>query len=301
LVSNEPAIALYEKLGFKTIDKTQVSLSMEFVLPTKHTGKNVKVIACYGGDRRSSLPSTAKDGIKLLKFIWQKEQELDQGVYMDTVFVHNKPCDGPEIFDEVSSVEDLKEYQNILMSFHGQRTKNGIAIVLERANIGISFGAFDLAYRSFREHYDFWMFVEDDVVPTKQFTMLNGMKQLLEPRTPQLGFIALVGISAHNAGKYIVGGCGISRREILGINCGNYNKSLLCHTLPFSFSKERTAPAHIGPSEIPFTNGLSEQGYAFDDICDWPNVVGWRLGNRRSFLYNIFTDDMIPNGVEVTT
>ncbi len=304
LKTNTVAFHLYEILGFKTISETEDSYYMEYKINDNlTTGKSCKVIACYFGDRRAP-PKNAKDNLNMLKFNWEKETTLSQGFAYDTIFVNSRLT--PK--DKRTSDEDIAKCEAFLRDIDGKPTKNGKAIVIERENMGLSFGAFDYVFDKFKNDYDFWYFTEDDQILIKKNIYINSLKQLFMPTDPINGFVAVVGVnrfidlilhkgvvkaatrqpgskSKQNLGPAAYGGCGITSREILlKVRENNYSDILKRGHLPYHHTDDNNAAIHIIAGELRFTKAIHNLGYYLAEYDDEDIAICWGLEFQRTKL-----------------
>lgn len=288
---NERAISLYKKLNFSVISETQDSLNMELKIGNNIcAGKGVKVISCYFGNRRSSGtagrgPYNAKEAYPMLEYIWHCDQNLEQGYQYDTCFVHNKLLPT----DLCTEPEYAEKCTQLLNSFNGKKTKNGIARVITRDNIGISFGAFAHAFDVLESEYDYWFFTEDDQIIVKENVFIEGIKQLSIPTDEQIsGFVATVGVQ-REWGMAAMGGCGISRREILkNITSKHHSEYYGKNTLPFKYVRHlsdqciQTTNAHEVEGEVAFTRLIYNDNYYLADHNFEDINVSWQDYDKRT-------------------
>jgi RimJ/RimL family protein N-acetyltransferase len=293
LKSNPNAYALYKKLGFKTFEELDDSYNMQLSLNTfANTRKGVKVIACYFGNRRfdsaNHNPHDAKDVYDMLQFMWKMEQNEDQGYPHDVCFVHNELLPT----DPVSNSENVQKCKDFLLNIDGKPTANGKAIVINRQNIGISFGAFDHAFNLLKENYDFWFFTEDDQVIVKENTFKNALKILHLPKTQANGYVATVGVN-RSWGPGVNGGCGVTTREILQkVTETHFSGYLNRGSLPFYYnpspanqSVQTVTMDHLWAGEVMFTKVIHDMGYYLEEHNDKDINMSWkdsRFDGRRT-------------------
>ena len=119
-----------------------------------------KVIVVYFGDRFDVLyrnrvstnsPVDAPGSLESLRNMIECERHVNPGVDVDIVLVNNigKP---------------FEEGNEFLRSLDGTPSNRGIFRLLERENVGISFGGYDAAFSKFGTDYDYFFFSEDDVL-----------------------------------------------------------------------------------------------------------------------------------------
>ncbi len=217
LEDNDIAIRLYGKLGFREEGRrphavsraqcSQDSILMSLFNP-RVTGRSVKVIVLYLGDRRAS-PANAREALPMLRFLLAREQTVDPGESMDTLLVYHRV----ERVD-ASAKAHVEEAEELLRAADGGATHSGKLRVLVRPNIGLSFAGYDFAFRQFADAYDYWLFTEDDQIMVKDGYLRKAIGQL--EQDTNVGFVAFVGMSQspfhpHHAH----GGVGVAPRTAL--------------------------------------------------------------------------------------
>jgi hypothetical protein len=146
-----------------------------------------------GGKRKLSnnCPTT-----EIIDEVLDLEIHLDKGYPTDTIFVINK-CGIPEL-------------NNYLDKFNNTKTHNGVIKVIQRANEGLSFGAYLETYYNLKKLYDYWFFCEDDVMIYKD----NYIKTFIENLSGDTSFVALSPISKHIK-PHCGGGCGLTSTHFM--------------------------------------------------------------------------------------
>lgn len=216
-----------------------------------------KVIALYFG-RRHKPPTTGQEMLKHLRFLVEKEEELDPGVDMDTIIVNN------------DAGFDLGN--KLLASMDGKKTKRGRIRVLQRENIGISFGAFSHAFGELREEYDYWFFTEEDVVPKVDGYYLKCMEKL--DSDDKLAFVGVCGMSRSRNKMHCNGGIGLSHTKYLGPVFDELKK------LPHAGKEgpqvsrwKRTIERHLVEGEVEFTHCFIRRGLKITDVTKGNDLV----------------------------
>ena len=291
LKHNKVAIDLYRKLGFSEISEDDESLLFSKIINNGIKNKSVKVVACYCGDRRRE-PLTAKETHHMYKYLWLKESSIDYGDDMDILFVHNKAFLRGDHYncDVVTNIEEYHECANFLLSLDGKKTNNGKCLVLERENIGLSFGAYDWAFDRFKEDYDFWFFTEDDVMCIKDNVLSCSIEKIMDisniGKMP-LGFVASVGIDKRYNSAH--GGCGVaSQRSLMDLYNNNYSRKLKRGALPFFNTSKRgyCSGKHEIWGEVSFTNKSLKLGYNLGENNIKSSVL--RYGYTGKILNRMF-------------
>jgi hypothetical protein len=251
---------------------------------------NAKVIACYFGKRKRP-PYNAFYAFFMLDFLWGYEMGLDQGCPMDTIFVYNKATKY-----QIEDPDTYKLCEDRLYSFHGKKTKNGECFVVERENIGISYGAFDYAFNLLKDKYEYWLFCEDDGVIIRDNVFSTCIRQMESPTIygRPVGFVAVTGVNkSYRFPPHAHSGNGCSHRDILNKVTSysrNYSLPLNRGQLPYwrSYFKGWIPGWHyVHNSEIPFTNSIYTLGYDLIDInmnevvCIWGMDTITHVNNPR--------------------
>jgi hypothetical protein len=153
-----------------------------------------KVIVFYFGQRR--IASNNSQIIDLLPEIIQNETQIDVGYDTDTFFVIN---------------DSQTEFDNLLDEYDGYQTKNGKIRVIKRPNIGMSFGGYIDIFNKFKNEYDYWMFLEDDVIVYRDGYISEFINYL---ESSDATFVALAPIS-HLIRTHCGGGCGLTSTKYM--------------------------------------------------------------------------------------
>lgn len=160
--------------------------------------KCAKLIACYFGDRRSDN-ANPKNPFSFIKEMILNELSLENGYPTDVYLIVNN-C------DNLSSDNFLSKYNNI-------KTKNGTLKVINRENIGGSFGAYLDTYSKYQNKYKYWFFCEDDVFIYKN-NYIKVFIDYLEQNKENVSFVSLSPIS-QNHPIHCGGGCGLTSTDIM--------------------------------------------------------------------------------------
>lgn len=156
--------------------------------------KCAKVIVFYFGSRRSGSNNTSITN--LLPEILYNELKIDKGTPTDTFFVVN--------LSGTSEDHQLDKY-------NGLATKNGFIRVLKRDNIGLSFGGYLDTFNQHASEYDYWFFVEDDVIVYKEGYVQEFIKEL---NNSEATFVALSPINTYIK-PHCGGGCGLTSTKYM--------------------------------------------------------------------------------------
>lgn len=281
LAHNEPAITLYEKLGFQREgckiaairrgDRWHDSVLMSLV-DERERGLHAKVIAVYLGERRGP-PRNAREALSMLEYLVQQERTVDPGCPTETILVYNR-------FEPEEDDEWVVRCEELMNDIDGEATRRGRFRLVTRENQGLSFGAYNHAFAHFAAEFDYWLFTEDDQVMIRDGYFGTAIEQM--QTDPTIGFVALVGVSPNRAHPpHAHGGVGVSSRRILrDVKVANP-----CHRHP-----EGHLPYHIGTGyenqeslgEIRFTNSIHQLGYRLVDVSLNDVCVSWGDTKRRN-------------------
>lgn len=282
---NYVAISLYEKLGFNYVydtDRFKTSGVDNSIVMTRElcpkTGKTVKVIVVYFGNRRA-FPQNAKQTYDLLKYVIKQEMTLDQGCEYDTLFVYNM-ITIDKLDDE--SEEWIKKCEELLFSVVNTKSKHGVFKLLVRDNIGLSFAAHNDAFLKYREEYDYWLFFEDDNVIIKDNCISYAIKQF--NRNKNIGCVGFVGVSEFAIYPEHVGGgiCLTSREVLRDVLRNNKTEEFKNGCLPHFIQVYGPYDRQEFLGEIQFTNIMYRLGYLLVSH-DWVDIlVAWNNLARRN-------------------
>ncbi len=155
--------------------------------------------------------TTTKDTIDLLNLQIEIEKKYPPGIKRDLIIVNSN----------VGS----KEGNKFIKKLNNRKINNGKIISYTRKNIGMSYGAYSDAFLKFRNKYDFFLFIEDDIITVKKNYLKISYQKFL--RTKNCGFVAFIGLSRvkkdwwEKAGLNNLnalsayGGCGLSSKFVL--------------------------------------------------------------------------------------
>ncbi len=237
---------------------------------------NVKVISTSCAERQirgsvffpdhNQSVSGPEDTKRMLRDILDFEAQHDPGTNMDIVIVNN-------------SIED-ENFDTFVDSLEGE-TKWGKIRTIQRGPEGWSFGAFNEAYQTFKDEYNYWLFTEDDI-------LVGGDKyysKLIEKfnQDKWTGYIGLVKVVQHSYGQHCGGGVGFTSSKVLE------KLDKRCGGLPHYTKKDDTKDNAVDRKhqiivngEVPFTNEILKMGY---DLVSFGNGVEWNLESNLCVPY----------------
>jgi hypothetical protein len=211
------------------------------------------------------LKTTTFQLMKLWELILHLERTRDGGVEFDTVIV----CNGPWAYAW------WKKYD-------ATQTKNGRFNILDRENVGGSFGGYNYAYK--HTTHDGFIFTEEDILIFGD----QYYKKILDAFTGDVGFVGLVGISRYEQyPTHCHGGVGYTTREVLNSVAVDGN---------LSYHEGTTQRNIILEGEIPFTNNIVKTGRTLTTVDNY--IRRWDIRNM-CYPFAMFTPDTYADlGIE---
>ena len=97
--------------------------------------------------------TTVSDTINLIKFQIKMEEKYPPGLQRDLIIVNS----------DVGSTEGNEFIENL----NNKQIIDGKIISFTRKNFGLSYGAYNDAFVKFKENYDYFLFIEDDLITVK--------------------------------------------------------------------------------------------------------------------------------------
>lgn len=244
--------------------------------------KSCIVISTYFGRRRTS-PSGVHQTIEYLDEYFNKLVALDSGVDSDIIIVNHACPDTPVdvdfntlhhnrssgLFETNNKDYDLDgESLKFLSKFNGMKTINGEVKVVNRgreSGVGRSFKSFDYAFNLFKNDYDYWFFVEDDVPIILPNYFKYSIKQLEDEQKNNVAFICGYSEVADEQGeKHCHGGAGCTHKKFLEKIVEKYGHLPFCKDSHLSVYQECTEPVYRCneiQGEVMFTNIFIKEGY----------------------------------------
>ena len=225
--------------------------------------------------------SSVEDVLALAEYCVESYSQWDSGCETDIIFVNNSP--------------EVKEASDYLKKINGKKSYSGKFIVIDGDNIGMSFGAHNLAYETFKDKYEYWFFTEDDMIINKPGLIKIAIEQMEEDS--KIGFIACYGIS-HCSRNHVHGGVGCTSRKNLEKVYKKFGKLPFHNSIPDLKDNKKFKQTHITHGEIAFTNCYKELGMRLtlvkaDNIpymrwdendsphCDQRDIAAW--GEKAKF------------------
>ena len=285
LAHNHAAIELYKKLGFRLEGCKRDAVSrngrwhdsiLMSLVEQQAIGRNVKVVVVYLG-RRRACPHNAKEAYPMLRFLLDRESSLDPGCPMDTLLVYNRVRSADQDGDQLSWQSAC---ETLLHEADGSSSRRGCIRLIERQNVGLSFGGYNHAFSTCGSEYDYWHFTEDDQIMVKGGCFSRAIEQMQSDS--RIGFVAVVGVcNSSRHPPHAHGGVGISSREILrSVMSINPSEAQPQGHLPHHVSRGYHRQVSLG--EIRFTNAIHKLGYTLVDLDMQEVCVSWGRTRRRT-------------------
>ncbi len=237
------------------------------------------------------------DIINLIKYNILIEKKYNPGVKKrDLIIVNNN----------VGSIKG----NNFLKKLSGKKIPYGKIIICNRKNIGMSFGAYNYAFKKFKNDYDYFLFTEDDTIVFKNNYFKFGID--IFENNKDAGFVPY--IHSTKVGKYYYkslnlnkknaischGATGLSSKIVLNKVIKKYGK--LPHFNGNNYQK------CITYGEVGLPNSVIKLGYKILDLPKeliltvpaydlmngikykkWPNYKELIFYYLKSYLYKIFS------------
>lgn len=211
------------------------------------------VISSWGGSRRASSGK--------YNFLKSQIEALNE-VKHNLEFVTVAYCDNVDPSEDQSF--EYFEYIDALKN--GEIKTNFKVSLINRPNLGLSYGAFSDVYGIYRNCFEFYIFMEDDLVFIKDY-FDEILVDLLEKRGPECaylcGILRDVGTPNEHAGSSV----GILRQSALEDLWQKH------HMIPH---QRKTSIQYISAhSQVIMSTGILEAGYKLSDIGPEYGCVTW--------------------------
>lgn len=189
--------------------------------------------------------------IGLLEFTLERESKCDPGVPVDLLIVNNDT--------------GWEKGRVFLEKIDGKVIRSGTVRVVNRANYGRSFGAYNHAFAVFGNEYDYFIFTEDDILVARDGYASIAIDTFRE--TARCGFVAYQGLSRKSLDLgpedsfAAHGGVGLSSSQILHEVAKRYGCLPHCD--------EQSPQGYfdiIRGGEVAFTNKIHRLGYRLASI-----------------------------------
>ena len=213
------------------------------------------VIACWAGSRRTSDEQYTADPSIHIQHQIRQLGSLQHNLTQIT-FANNKQEQG-----------ESKLYRTALGSLPS-KIGNADVQLIEQPNKGMSYGLFDLAYRTYKDAFDYYILLEDDYT----FVMNNFDAFLIKRFKAKKNCGYLCGYIEQSS-QHAVSITGIVSKESL--------QSVFCaySSLPHAMSKKSAGnyPANEYYGQYSFSKAFSACGMKLYDIASDCNVPFWSL------------------------
>ncbi len=155
--------------------------------------------------------TTVKDTIHLLNFQISMEEKYPPGINRDIIIVNS----------DVGS----EEGNLFIKKLNNKKIDNGKIITFTRENFGLSYGAYNDAFIKFKENYDYFLFVEDDLITAKKNYLKIGLDKFKE--NTNTGFLAYYGVSKIPKSWWKIAGLNDRNAFSAYSGCGLTSKKIL--------------------------------------------------------------------------
>ena len=245
----------------------------------------------------SQLFKSHDDIINLIKFNISMEKKNNPGIKRRDIIIINNDV-------------GFKRGNNFLKKISGTKIPFGKIIVCNRKNIGMSFGAYDYAYKKFKNYYDYFLFTEDDTIVSQKNYFKIGIN--IFNSNKKAGFLAYIhstkvdksyfkrlNLNKNNAIS-CHGATGLTSKAIL-------NKIVKKHGCLPHF-KGNNYQKCITYGEVGFPNSIVKIGFKIIDLPKnliltvpasdlmngikykkWPTVIEKFIFYLKSYLYKLFS------------
>ena len=222
--------------------------------------------------------NTNKEIEDLILFHIEQENACNPGIPVDVVFVNNNVGN--------------KKGNQFVNSLTNIKLNYGKIIVIQNDNSGWSYGGYNRGFQELKNHYDYFIFTEDDVIIAKDNYAKIGLELFIN--TKNCGFVAYAGLNhLHSSAKFgkfekqifphAHGGIGLTSTKVLNEVTQLYGKlphresseknkatidpyfaeSLSLKQMQSGFSEKDKV---ILEGEIKFTNVIYKMGYSLIEI-----------------------------------
>jgi len=216
------------------------------------------VVPLFFAKRRRTF-NNADDVLELAKYTADVYRNLDTGVPTDIIFVNNSPKEAVGT--------------NFLNSIDGDDSFSGKFIVIEGDNIGMSFGAYNTAFKTFTDRYDLWCFTEDDIIYTGKDFLLKAFNQLNDNQN--IGFIATCGLH-RGQNSHCDAGAGCTTSDKLLEVVKKYGRLPHSNRVANLTDNAEYKREQIMKGEVAFTNCYQKMGYSMAMInCEDRPFIRW--------------------------
>jgi hypothetical protein len=199
--------------------------------------------------------TTTKDTIDLLNFQIDMEEKYPPGIDRDLIVVNSDVGD-----------EDGNKF---IHNLNERKINSGKLLSLTRKNVGLSYGAYSDAFLKYRNDYDFFLFIEDDLITAKINYLKIGMEKWQQ--TKNCGFVAYYGLTKVNKGWWQKAGLNKINSVSAYSGCGLSSSSVLnkivnkTGCLPHN-SKNINHEDSIALGELGLSKSIIDLGYTLTEL-----------------------------------
>ncbi len=219
------------------------------------------VICCWSGNRRVKDQRVVADPAFYLRSHLDALKKYPHNLAQITIVVPYNHCEPPA-------------YRKYLQQHLPRTIQDAEVVVLERRNVGLSYGSFAYCYAIYRTAFDFYFFAEDDYIFTqKNFDSLHV--QIMKTN-PQCGYICGMAWDGYK-----------SRLGVLPCHAAVPHGLLRTEALEKVFNKHRCIPharsadylaGEMG-GQVAQSSAIIDAGYT---LMDWAGR--YKVGYRENLL-----------------
>jgi hypothetical protein len=244
----------------------------------------------------SQVLKSPEEVVDLIKYNISLEKKVNPGILKRDLIIVNNDV-------------GYKNGNNFLRKISGSKIPFGKIITCNRKNIGMSFGAYDYAFKKFKDKYDYFLFTEDDTIIAKKNYFKIGINLL--NMNNKGGFLAYIHSTKVDSTYYkplslnknnaitAHGATGLSSTKILKKILKKYKK--LPHYNGNNYKK------CIIYGEVGFPNSFIKIGYKIIDLPKdlvltipandlinkrqykkWPNKIEILYHYFKHYVYKVF-------------
>jgi hypothetical protein len=273
--------------------KLKRKLKQKFKIRTRDN-RCLKVIVFFAGYRRQwPCLGGPESCLSLLKYVIEKESELDYGCHTDICIINHEPNSLDWKNDKTLQGNNDKYnlFVEYLNSVNGLKTKNGNIIVHHKENDSDASSGWNFAYEKYKKEYKYWNFTEDDCVTVRD-NVSDVAINLIED-DPSIGLISTYGWwKDKNTGYRIARGFTgvISSSVIEKVFAQKNEQGKFCNDFTESgpMWHSGVSPKHYGfeREERSMNVRLQDSGYKVLLIPLPESMVQWKNGHERENFKN---------------
>ena len=224
---------------------------------------------------QTNLVIAAWSGSRRLQFQFSQEHYIDSALFLKKQveclkkIKHNL---SQVTFVIPKNTSEPREFRNYLNSIPSKINKTKV-VILEKENIGLSYGSFSYAFEIYKEKFDYYIFLEDDYI----FVEDNFDKTLINilDTAKNCGYLAATVYRGLKAAKHPSNFNGITTSKVLSKIWGRYGK------LPYSLNASYNGAQNEG--QIAYGEQLIALGYQLCDLTPYYELPFMQNGGIITF------------------